>query len=81
LADDGTGRETSVDSDPADRDGVRQLLTAAAEVVRQHTPDADDWCLGCLALWGRLVFIEQCTQLQWAAAVHARYGGRPTSAG
>jgi hypothetical protein len=69
-----------VTSDPAGRDA---MLAAAAEVERQHVPDADGWCLGCLALWGRLVLIEQCTQLTWAAAVYAAYGGgdRPASAG
>jgi len=51
-----------------------RTLAAAADVVRAHIPDADGWCLGCLALWGRLVPIEQCTQLRWAAAVRAAYG-------
>jgi len=63
-----------VDADPADREATERTLAAAAEVLRQHTPDADGWCLGCLAQWGRLVFIEQCTQVQWAAAVRAAYG-------
>jgi hypothetical protein len=68
-----------VTNDPAGRDAI---LAAAAEVARQHVPDADGWCLGCLALWGRLVFIEQCAQLKWATAVHATYSGgdRPTPA-
>jgi hypothetical protein len=67
-----------VTNDPAGRDAI---LAAAAEVARQHVPDADSWCLGCLALWGRLVFIEQCTQLKWATAVQVTYSGgdRPTS--
>ncbi len=52
--------------DPRDR-----AIAYAAEVLRQHTPDRDGWCLGCLDLWGRLVFIDQCTQAQWVAAVHA----------
>jgi len=63
-----------VDADPAARDATDRVIAAAAEVLRQHVPDADGWCLGCLALWGRLVFIEGCTQVQWAAAVRAAYG-------
>jgi hypothetical protein len=54
-------------------------LAAAAEVLRQHVPDADGWCLGCLAVWDRLVFIEHCTQVRWAAAVRAAYT-RPSPA-
>jgi hypothetical protein len=67
-----------VTSDQAGRDA---MLATAAEVVRQHLPDADGWCLGCLTFWGRLVFIEQCTQLKWASAVQAIYGSgnRPPS--
>jgi hypothetical protein len=68
-----------VDVDPADRDGIARTVAAAGEVLRQHVPDADGWCLGCSASWGRLVLIEQCTQLEWATAVLTRYGGgRPT---
>ena len=64
-----------MEGDPAGRDAaLARTLAAAAEVVRVHVPDADGWCLGCLAQWGRLVFIEQCTQVQWAAAVRAAYG-------
>ncbi len=62
-----------MDGDPAARDTLARTLAAAAEVMRQHTPDADGWCRGCLALWGRLMLIEQCTQLQWAVAVRAAY--------
>lgn len=70
------GREITVDGDPADRDAaLARTLAAAADVVRAHVPDADGWCLGCLALWGRLVLIEQCTQLRWATAVRAAYPG------
>jgi hypothetical protein len=68
-----TGQEITVDADPADRDAMERLLGAAAEVLRQHTPDQDGWCRGCLNTWGRLVLMEQCTQAQWAAAVHATY--------
>ena len=60
----------------ADREGIARTLAAAAEVVRQHVPDEDGWCVGCLASWGRLVLIEQGTQRQWAVAVYVRYGGR-----
>jgi hypothetical protein len=67
------GREFTVDGDPADRDAVVHTLVAAADVVRVHVPDVDGWCLGCLALWGRLVSVEQCTQLHWAMAVRAAY--------
>ncbi len=62
-----------MDADPADRDAIERVLAAAAEVLRQHAPDRDGWCRGCLDTWGRLVFSEQCTQAQWAAAMYADY--------
>lgn len=66
--------------DPAAWKGFAPMLAAASEVARLHVSDADGWCVGCLAAWGRLVSVEQCTQLQWAAAVQARYGtGRPSA--
>jgi hypothetical protein len=65
-----------VASDPADRDGIQRLRTAAAEVLRQHTPDEDGWCTGCLGLWGRLVLFP-CESVRWAAAVRAVYADRP----
>ncbi len=61
-----------MDATPA-ADSPDRVIAFAAEVLRQHTPDRDGWCRGCLALWGRLVFFEQCTQVQWAEAVHAFY--------
>jgi hypothetical protein len=73
-----------VEGDPAGRDAIERTLAAATEVLRQHTPDADGWCLGCLNIWDRLVLWEQCTQAGWAAAVHAasiegRLDDRPAS--
>lgn len=59
---------------------MTRLISAAREVIAEHVPDADGWCLGCLASWGRLVFVEECTHLAWAAAVRARYGRGPESA-
>jgi hypothetical protein len=58
-----------VDIDPAP-DPQARAIAYAAEVVRQHTPDPDGWCTGCLNLWGRLTPYP-CTQVEWAAAVHA----------
>jgi hypothetical protein len=63
-----------VDSDPAGREATESTLAAAADVLRHHVSDGAGWCLGCLAQWGRLVFIEQCTQVQWAAVVRSTYG-------
>jgi hypothetical protein len=61
-----------VDSGPVDREAIERVRAAAAEVLRQHTPDSDGWCRGCYTLWGRLVLIEQCTHAEWARwAVHA----------
>jgi hypothetical protein len=62
-----------MDSDPQALSAVDRTVAAATEVLRMHRPDTDGWCLACLAAWGRLVFIEQCTLVQWAAAVHAKY--------
>jgi len=59
--------------DPATNSPDR-LAEAAAAVLRQHVPDRDGWCRGCSVLWGRLVFIDQCTQMRWAAAVYAAHG-------
>ncbi len=50
-ADGRSGRENTVDGDPADQDGVARVLAVAAEVLRVHAPDVDGWCVGCLALW------------------------------
>jgi hypothetical protein len=70
-----------MDSDPQALSAVDRTIVAATDVLRTHRADADGWCLGCLAAWGRLVFFEQCTQVQWAAAVHAKYlSGRPPAA-
>jgi len=66
------GTESTVDATPAP-DPPERVIAYAAEVLRQHTPDRDGWCRGCLDLWGRLVFIDECTQARWAAAVHAAY--------
>ena len=49
------------------------MIEYAAEVLRQHVPDGDGWCLGCSELWDRLVFIDQCQQARWATAVHVAY--------
>jgi len=65
-----------VDSDPAGRDGVAQVLAAAAEVLHRHMPDAGGWCTGCLNLWGRLAPFP-CETAKWAAAVHAAYTDPP----
>jgi hypothetical protein len=74
LLDDRLRREITVDADPAARDVTERVLAAAAEVLRQHRPDGDGWCSGCLAVWGRLVFFERCMQVAWAAAaVRAAY--------
>jgi hypothetical protein len=62
-----------VNADSAAPDEASRLLARAAEVLRQHLPDADGWCVGCVLLWGRLVFYEQCTQAQWARAVRLAY--------
>ncbi len=62
-----------MDGDPAGRDAVERTLAAAAEVARQHVPNRYGCCVGCSALGGRLVFIEQCAQIQWAEAVRAAY--------
>jgi hypothetical protein len=51
-----------------------ELLAAAMAVLRQHVPDRDGWCRGCSEVWGRLVFIDQRTQVRWAKAVQAAYG-------
>jgi hypothetical protein len=59
--------------DPAGRDAIERTLAAATEILRLHTPDRDGWCHGCSALWGRLVLVEQCTQVRWATAVRAGY--------
>ncbi len=64
----------TVDANPAP-DPRDRVLAYAADVLRHHIPDRDGWCRGCSDLWGRLVFIDQCTQVQWAAAVEAAYGG------
>jgi len=69
------GRGIIVNGEPDEDAALARTLAAADAVLRQHVPDADGWCLGCSALWGRLVLIEQCTQRRWAAAVHAGYGG------
>jgi hypothetical protein len=61
-----------VDRTPAP-DTPDRLIAAATEVLRQHGPDAEGWCRGCLSLWGRLVTFEQCTQAEWVAAVHTAY--------
>jgi hypothetical protein len=75
-----------VNAGSAAPDEASQVLATAVEVLRQHFPDADGWCMGCLGLWGRLVFHEQCTQADWARGVRvaylaqARYGnGHPGS--
>jgi hypothetical protein len=65
-----------VDSDPADRDGIKRVLAAAADVLRQHGPDAGGWCTGCLTLWGRLAPFP-CETARWAAAVQAAYPDPP----
>lgn len=70
-----------MDADPAAPDETSRVLRAAAEVLRQHLPDTDGWCLGCVALWGRLVFHEHCTQAQWARAIYAAYGRQPWNDG
>jgi hypothetical protein len=77
------GREITVTGEPVGGDAaLARTLAAAAVVLHQHVPDVEGWCLGCLALWGRLVLIEQCTQRRWAAAVQAAYGGEgPASPG
>ena len=53
--------------------GLTCMLAAAAQVLRLHTADRAGWCRGCSALWGRLVSVDQCTQVAWARAV-ARHG-------
>jgi hypothetical protein len=65
-------REITVHSDPADRADTAPMLAVAAEVLRQHAPDADGWCGGCLTLWGRLA-PHPCETAKWAAAVRAAY--------
>lgn len=67
-----------MDSDPpAD---PRDQVEFAGEVLQQHTPDRDGWCMGCMNLWARLVLFDQCTQAQWATAVHAAYTEPPGQA-
>ena len=61
-----------MNSDPAARDGVERVLAVAGEVLRQHRPDRDGWCTGCLILWGRLAPFP-CATARWAAAVRAAY--------
>ena len=58
-------------------DGIERVLANAATIARQHVPDRDGWCVGCLQVWGRLVSYP-CTQAEWAAAVFAApdLGGR-----
>jgi hypothetical protein len=69
-------REITVHSDPADRADTARVLAVAAEVLRQHAPDVDGWCAGCLTLWGRLAPFP-CEMTKWAAAVHAAYTDPP----
>ena len=69
-----------MDLESSDQDGIARTLAAADDVIAWHVPDADGWCLGCLASSGRLVFVEECTHLTWAIAVRARYGGGTASA-
>jgi hypothetical protein len=60
--------DATPEPDPRDR-----VIEQAVEILRQHTPDADGWCRGCIYAWGRLTFFEQCAQAQWASAVRAAY--------
>lgn len=62
----------AVDGDPTGRDAAERMLAAAADVSRQHIPDGDGWCAGCLDLWARLAPFP-CLQAQWAAATQAEY--------
>jgi len=65
-----------VDGDPADRDAMARLLAVAVAVLRQHRPDAEGWCWGCLNVWGRLATFP-CETAKWAAAVRAAYPDPP----
>jgi len=69
-------RETTVESDRADRGGISRLLAVAAEVLRQHASDEDGWCIGCLSQWRRLA-PHPCETANWAAAVRAAYTEAP----
>jgi len=64
-----------VDSRPPD-ETADAMVAAAAEVARVHFADADGWCAGCLAIWGRLA-PHPCGQAAWAAAVYAAYADPP----
>jgi hypothetical protein len=61
-----------VHAGPPDRDAIERLLAAAAEALRQHTPDEFGRCAGCLSLWRRLVPFP-CETAKWAQAVRAAY--------
>lgn len=56
-----------------------RVLAAAAAVLNQHVADADEWCLGCLTIWGRLAPYP-CLQAEWALAVRAGHDDRPGDA-
>lgn len=61
-----------MDGDPTTDDDRERVIAFAASVLRDHVPDADGWCLGCLSLWGRLA-PHPCEQAKWATAVYAAY--------
>lgn len=65
-----------MDAEPVAQSGTDRAIAAAAEVLREHTPDADEWCRGCLSLWGRLAPYP-CEQAKWAAAVRETYTRTP----
>jgi hypothetical protein len=65
-----------MDAEPVAQGATDRVIAAAAEVLRQHTPDADGWCQGCLSVWGRLAPFP-CGQAKWAAAVRKTYTSTP----
>jgi hypothetical protein len=76
----GIVREAAVVACSAARMGTHRLLAAAGEVTREHRPDADGWCQGCLRLWSRLAWYP-CEQASWAAAVAVAAAFDPVARG
>jgi hypothetical protein len=63
--------EGAVHTTPASDPWDRAVASAVQILLRDHTPDAEGWCRGCLTIWGRLVSFDHCTQARWATAMLA----------
>jgi hypothetical protein len=53
-------------------DDPSDVLQTAAQTLAVHVDDGGGCCLGCLQIWGRLVWVP-CEQARWAHAVTNRY--------